>query len=48
VGQKLRSLKHIFASVKESLKRLDVEYIDVLQCHRWSFIRTDFRARNNI
>jgi aryl-alcohol dehydrogenase-like predicted oxidoreductase len=27
--------KHIFASVKASLKRLDVEYIDVLQCHRF-------------
>lgn len=29
------SRKHIFASVKDSLKRLDVEYIDVLQCHRF-------------
>jgi len=29
------SRKHIFASVKDSLKRLDVDYIDVLQCHRF-------------
>jgi len=29
------SRKNIFASVKDSLKRLDVEYIDVLQCHRF-------------
>lgn len=29
------SRKHIFASVKDSLKRLDVEYVDVLQCHRF-------------
>ncbi|CAD6571251.1 MAG: hypothetical protein CYPHOPRED_004366 [Cyphobasidiales sp. Tagirdzhanova-0007] len=26
---------HIFASVQASLKRLDIEYIDVLQCHRY-------------
>jgi len=29
------SRKHIFAAVKESLKRLDVDYVDVLQCHRF-------------
>ena len=29
------SRKNIFDSVKASLKRLDVEYIDVLQCHRF-------------
>lgn len=29
------SRKHIFASVKDSLQRLDVDYIDVLQCHRF-------------
>jgi aryl-alcohol dehydrogenase-like predicted oxidoreductase len=29
------SRKNIFGSVKASLKRLDVEYIDVLQCHRF-------------
>ncbi|KAI0789324.1 Aldo/keto reductase [Abortiporus biennis] len=27
--------KHIFDSVKASLKRLQLEYIDVLQCHRF-------------
>ncbi|KAJ6623984.1 NADP-dependent oxidoreductase domain-containing protein [Mycena sp. CBHHK59/15] len=29
------SRKHIFASVKDSLKRLQLDYIDVLQCHRF-------------
>jgi len=29
------SRKNIFDSVKASLKRLDLEYIDVLQCHRF-------------
>jgi aryl-alcohol dehydrogenase-like predicted oxidoreductase len=29
------SRKNIFDSVKASLKRLDVEYVDVLQCHRF-------------
>ncbi|KAJ6485422.1 NADP-dependent oxidoreductase domain-containing protein [Mycena vitilis] len=29
------SRKHIFDSVKHSLRRLDLEYIDVLQCHRF-------------
>lgn len=29
------SRKHIFDSVKASLERLQVEYIDVLQCHRF-------------
>ncbi|KAF8607955.1 Aldo/keto reductase [Ceratobasidium sp. AG-I] len=28
------SRKHIFESVKQSLKRLQLDYIDVLQCHR--------------
>ena len=27
--------KHIFDSVKQSLERLQLEYIDVLQCHRF-------------
>lgn len=27
--------KHIFESIKLSLKRLDLEYVDVLQCHRF-------------
>ena len=29
------SRKHIFDSVKASLKRLQLDYIDVLQCHRF-------------
>jgi aryl-alcohol dehydrogenase-like predicted oxidoreductase len=29
------SRKHIFESVKASLARLQLEYVDVLQCHRW-------------
>lgn len=29
------SRKHIFTSVKESLDRLGLEYVDVLQCHRF-------------
>lgn len=35
VNQRGLSRKHIFDSVKASLKRLDLEYIDVLQCHRF-------------
>jgi aryl-alcohol dehydrogenase-like predicted oxidoreductase len=29
------SPQHVFASVKESLQRLQLDYIDVLQCHRF-------------
>ncbi|KAH9857414.1 Aldo/keto reductase [Lenzites betulinus] len=29
--------KHIFESVKASLERLQLEYIDVLQCHRFDY-----------
>ena len=35
VNQYGLSRKNIFDSVKASLKRLDLEYIDVLQCHRF-------------
>jgi len=35
VNQHGLSRKHIFDSVKASLKRLDLEYIDLLQCHRF-------------
>jgi aryl-alcohol dehydrogenase-like predicted oxidoreductase len=28
-------LQHIFDSVKKSLERLQLDYIDVLQCHRF-------------
>jgi aryl-alcohol dehydrogenase-like predicted oxidoreductase len=34
VNQSGLSRKHIFDSVDESLKRLQLDYIDVLQCHR--------------
>lgn len=30
-----RDLQHIFDSVKASLERLQLDYIDVLQCHRF-------------
>ena len=29
------SRKHIFEAVKHSLERLQLDYIDVLQCHRF-------------
>lgn len=35
VNQHGLSRKHIFDSIKASLQRLDVEYVDVLQCHRF-------------
>ncbi|KAK0210036.1 Aldo/keto reductase [Desarmillaria ectypa] len=35
VNQHGLSRKHIFDSVKHSLKRLKLDYIDVLQCHRF-------------
>ncbi|KAJ6543543.1 Aldo/keto reductase [Mycena vulgaris] len=31
------SRKHIMASVQDSLKRLQLDYIDVLQCHRFDY-----------
>ncbi|KAF8169275.1 aryl-alcohol dehydrogenase [Mycena galopus ATCC 62051] len=31
------SRKHILASVQDSLKRLQLEYIDLLQCHRFDY-----------
>lgn len=31
------SRKHIFASVTDSLRRLDVDYIDLYQIHRWDY-----------
>ncbi|KAJ7650606.1 Aldo/keto reductase [Roridomyces roridus] len=34
VNQHGLSRKHIFAAVEDSLKRLQLDYIDVLQCHR--------------
>ncbi|KAF9069370.1 NADP-dependent oxidoreductase domain-containing protein [Rhodocollybia butyracea] len=35
VNQRGLSRKHIFDSVKHSLERLQLEYIDLLQCHRF-------------
>ncbi|KAH9916508.1 Aldo/keto reductase [Fomitopsis serialis] len=37
INQKGLSRKHIFDSVKKSLERLQVDYIDVLQCHRFDY-----------
>ncbi|KAJ6617541.1 NADP-dependent oxidoreductase domain-containing protein, partial [Mycena sp. CBHHK59/15] len=37
VNQHGLSRKHIFASVQDSLKRLQLDYIDVLQCHRFDY-----------
>jgi len=37
VNQHGLSRKHIFESVQASLKRLDLEYIDLLQCHRFDY-----------
>lgn len=35
INQKGLNRKHIFDSVKKSLERLQLDYIDVLQCHRF-------------
>jgi aryl-alcohol dehydrogenase-like predicted oxidoreductase len=37
VNQHGLSRKHIFDSIKASLKRMDLEYVDVLQCHRFDY-----------
>ncbi|KAJ6563021.1 Aldo/keto reductase [Mycena vulgaris] len=37
VNQHGLSRKHIFAGVQDSLKRLQLDYIDVLQCHRFDY-----------
>ncbi|TBU29699.1 Aldo/keto reductase [Dichomitus squalens] len=37
INQKGLNRKHIFDSVKASLKRLQVDYIDLLQCHRFDY-----------
>ncbi|TFY51127.1 hypothetical protein EVG20_g11154 [Dentipellis fragilis] len=37
VNQYGLSRKHIFDSVKHSLKRLQLDYIDLLQCHRFDY-----------
>ncbi|KAF8556150.1 aryl-alcohol dehydrogenase [Imleria badia] len=35
VNQRGLSRKHIFQSIKHSLERLQLDYVDVLQCHRF-------------
>ncbi|KAI9464944.1 Aldo/keto reductase [Lactarius psammicola] len=37
VNQYGQSRKHIFDSVQQSLKRLQLDYIDLLQCHRFDY-----------
>jgi len=37
VNQHGLNRKHIFDSVQQSLKRLQLDYIDVLQCHRFDY-----------
>ncbi|KZT05512.1 aryl-alcohol dehydrogenase [Laetiporus sulphureus 93-53] len=37
VNQRGLNRKHIFDSVKQSLKRLQLDYIDLLQCHRFDY-----------
>jgi len=37
VNQRGQSRKNIFATVKASLKRLQLDYIDLLQCHRFDY-----------
>ncbi|KAF5309643.1 hypothetical protein D9611_014038 [Ephemerocybe angulata] len=37
INQQGLSRKHIFDSVKASLERLQLDYIDVLQCHRFDY-----------
>ncbi|TBU29679.1 Aldo/keto reductase [Dichomitus squalens] len=37
INQKGLSRKHIFDAVQDSLKRLQVDYIDLLQCHRFDY-----------
>ncbi|TFK78067.1 Aldo/keto reductase [Polyporus arcularius HHB13444] len=37
INQKGLNRKHIFDSVQASLKRLQVDYIDLLQCHRFDY-----------
>ncbi|KAJ6565354.1 aryl-alcohol dehydrogenase [Mycena sp. CBHHK59/15] len=37
VNQRGLSRKHIFDSIKNSLHRLQLDYVDVLQCHRFDY-----------
>ncbi|EKM52798.1 uncharacterized protein PHACADRAFT_261431 [Phanerochaete carnosa HHB-10118-sp] len=38
INQRGLNRKHVFDSVKASLKRLQVDYIDLLQCHRFDYM----------
>ncbi|KDQ17443.1 hypothetical protein BOTBODRAFT_144256 [Botryobasidium botryosum FD-172 SS1] len=51
VNQHGLSRKHIFDSVKASLKRLQLDYIDLLQCHRFDYntpIEETMRALHDV
>ncbi|TCD64922.1 hypothetical protein EIP91_003419 [Steccherinum ochraceum] len=37
INQKGLSRKHIFDSIKSSLERLQLDYVDVFQCHRFDY-----------
>lgn len=43
VNQSGLSRKHIFDSVKQSLERLQLDYIDVLQCRRLVLFEEEVR-----
>ena len=36
------SRKHIVEGTKASLKRLDMDYVDVIYCHRWVHLKIEF------
>ncbi|KDQ17445.1 hypothetical protein BOTBODRAFT_30240 [Botryobasidium botryosum FD-172 SS1] len=51
INQHGLSRKHIFDSVKASLKRLQLDYVDVLQCHRFDYdtpIEETMRALHDV